>query len=428
MEMKDLKVKTEVIETPGSQEERLKVDAGIVIDLGNSESRFRVIHENKAISHTIIKRNEFAKLSKKYTIPSRYLNENSTILKIDAAYVDDIFIENEEDEEDKKTRLIANGIIVEREFMNRSVRPTALNTKTSQKVTFWTLRLAFQEAIIYLADYYKKKPEDIDFTFDVGVLLPPVEEEMYGLEMCEKIKEIKHIETTVPYALKKEFTINKVFTLAEGIASFMGVMYKVDNKGELVLNEKNKRFEKGYVIIIDIGSGTTDALVILNSELVERSRNTFELGGNTILALLDKDIQSEYKHVLTEREKEELLKTGTFIIGDGKKINFIEEINEGKEYYSDMLQKKIITMLEGLNISLMSIKGILVCGGGALPIKESIVKNGTPEERVISPSMSDVLRKYFHDLNPELSDVSLDDLNPRLTNLLGIEYIYKFGL
>ena len=428
MDMKDLKVKTEVIETPGSQEERLKVDAGILIDLGNSESRFRVIHENKTISHTIIKRNEFAKLSQKYTIPSRYLNESSTILKIDAAHVDDIFIENEnENEENKKTRLIANGIIVEREFMNRSVRPTALNTKTSQKVTFWTLRLAFQEAMMYLADYYKKKPENIDFTFDVGVLLPPVEEDMYGLDMCEKIKEIKHIETTVPYALKKEFEINKVFTLAEGISSFMGVMYEVD-KGELVLKEKNKRFEKGYVIIIDIGSGTTDALVILNSELVERSRNTFELGGNTILALLDKDIQSEYKHVLTEREKEELLKTGTFIIGDGKKINFIEEINEGKEYYSDMLQKKIITMLEGLNISLMSIKGILVCGGGALPITESVVKNGTPEDKIISPSMSEVLRKYLHDLNQELFDVSLGDLNPRLTNLLGLEYIYKFGI
>ncbi|EQF29649.1 hypothetical protein QEW_4696 [Clostridioides difficile CD160] len=433
MDMKDLNVKREIIETPSSEESRLeiktvtvetpsseepklKVNAGLLIDLGNSESRFRVIHENKSIAHTIFKRNEFVKLPQKYNVPDRYFNKNSTILKLKA------------DEENKKSRLIANGLIVEREFSDTSVRPTALHTKTSQDVTYWTIRLGFKEAIMYLSEYYKKNPENIDFTFDVGVLLPPIEEDSYGENLCEKIKQIKSIETMLPYALKKEFEINRVFTLAEGVASFMGVMYKVNDKGELVLNDKNERFEKGYVIIIDIGSGTTDVLVVLNSELVERSRNTFELGGNTILALLDKDIQSEYKHVLTEREKENLLETGIFVIGDNKKIDFIDEINEGKESYSAMIQKKVTTMLEGLNISLMSIKGILACGGGALPIIETVTKDGVPKEKVISPSMSDVLIKYFHEANPELSDVSLNGLNPRHTNLLGLEYLYKFGL
>ncbi|MFL8710774.1 hypothetical protein Q3304_08410 [Clostridioides sp. GD02377] len=203
-----MKSLNEKIETSNSEIEKLKVKAILQIELGNAESRFAVIHENKTISYTISKRSEFAELPQKYNIPDEYLNENSTILK----YVD---------KDSKETRLIANGMIVKREFADTSIRPTSLHTKSSQEVTIWILRLAFKEAIIYLADYYKKKPEHIDFTFDVGVLLSPVEEAA-SLDICEKIKEISYIETIAPYVLKKELKIDKVFTSLESVVSFKG--------------------------------------------------------------------------------------------------------------------------------------------------------------------------------------------------------------
>ncbi|WP_131042593.1 hypothetical protein [Clostridioides difficile] len=102
---------------------------------------------------------------------------------------------------------------MKREFADTSIRPTSLHTKSSQEVIFWILELAFKEAIIYLADYY------IDFTFDVGVLLSPVEE-VASLDICEKIKEISYIETIAPYVLKKELKIDKVFTLLKSVVSF----------------------------------------------------------------------------------------------------------------------------------------------------------------------------------------------------------------
>ncbi|HFL3653795.1 TPA: hypothetical protein ACG3P3_001519 [Clostridioides difficile] len=203
-----MKSLNEKIETSSSEVERLKVKATLLIEFGNAESRFIVTHENKTISHIISKRSEFVKLPQKYNIPDEYLNENSTILK----YVD---------KDSEETRLIANGMIVKREFADTSIRPTSLHTKSSQEVTFWILRLAFKEAIMYLSGYYKKKPENIDFTFDVGVLLLPSEEEDSS-DMCKKIKEINYIETIAPYALKKKFKIDKVFTSLESVVSFKG--------------------------------------------------------------------------------------------------------------------------------------------------------------------------------------------------------------
>ena len=395
------------------------VNAGLIIDFGNSETRINVI-SGKFLFKLIVS-NKFYELEPNYRIPDKYNNGKSTILQYQDSYY-------------------ANGEIVEREFAGVELKPTAIQDKYDQKVTRLTLQLAFSKAIGLLAQRYNIPPSELDVTFNVSVLLPPMEHDKNKEKFEEMIKTFTSVRTVLPMQMDKNFAVSEATAYSEAVSAFFGAFYeeigvtpnpenveKDMSKGDVLIDinsqdstlvdvKENVEFQEGYVLVLDIGAGTTDLALFDSMELVERSKETLRLGGNTVESGVRREIKMKHGYLPTTVDS--TIKTG--ILKEGSKLHDVAElVTNEKQKYSKSMRKEIINYLEFLTIPMQMVKGLLVVGGGALPS----VRDG----EVVSPAMSQLLIQYLQELAPEMKIVSVGDKNLRTLNIEGLRYLHKYN-
>lgn len=372
----------------------MKVKADLVIDLGNSETRMTLIAGKK--DTTITLSNRFAVLPALYTIPKEYKNGKTNIICVNSAYY-------------------ANGALADREFLDELIRPTAVEKKTEQLVTELSLNLIFVKALTLLAEGRAVPISEINASFNVSILLPPLEHDVKLEEMVNILKGIKEVNAILPVELKNTIEISNVQVIPEGLAAFFGVNYE-EIDGELVEVEENKKFSSGYVLIIDIGAGTTDILLIRDNELVLNSKNTFDKGGNTVESNLRLALKKQYG--FAPKNLTDVVKT--CILPEGLTMHHVENlVTAAKDAYAKVLVTELRDYFEGMAISLKEIGGVLVVGGGSL----QSVRDGV----VVSPAMSEVLITYLQNLATNITVMEIKEKNPRLLNIEGLKYIHKFS-
>ena len=372
----------------------MKVRAGLLIDFGNSETRATLIANNN--SKTFILSNRFAILPSGYVIPAEYKNDKSNILCVNNCYY-------------------ANGHLADREFQGTLIRPSALQKKTEQLVTEVSLNLVIIKAIAELAAGSGTIVSEIEPTFDISVLLPPMEHDTSVDAMRNLIKNVKTVSSFLPNQFDCPVTIGDVKVLSEGVTAFFGVYYKEED-GELVEVPENSQYSQGYILILDIGAGTTDVVMIKDMELVLDSKDTFNLGGNMVEGELKKLIRKNYGFTPTDISR--VVATGD--LEDGASIVDVADlVTKAKDSYSKRLLENIKTYLERMSMSMREVKSVLVIGGGSLP--------SLRDEQVVSPAMSDVLVNYLKELSPNISMMSIDGKNPRLLNIEGLQFIHKYS-
>ncbi|HBG5344063.1 TPA: ParM/StbA family protein [Clostridioides difficile] len=380
---------------------------GICLDAGNSESRIEVFYDDGTKEEIIRFKNSFAWVPNDYIIPESYKNAESTILTIG----------NED---------YANGLLAVREFEDVLQRPLTLHPKHDQDSTFRTLSLSFIKAIMFVADYFKVGVDELDVSVDISVLLPPLE--MYYEDALKTlISKINTVSLVLPYKIVKKFKIENIAVFPEGLAAFIGVMYE-EKDGKLVEVVANKKFLKGTSVLIDIGGGSTDVAIVRNGRVIDKSQNTFRIGGNTVKSIVAKVVSMKHNYSMTEEEKEYVLENGHLVVGDEKKIDLLEDIKIAKKKYADMLIKSLNEHLEGINIEIESLKGILTVGGGALAIEETVTENGIPHKKVLSEPMSKAVVEHLKKYNDSISEISLNGIDARLVNLKGLGLIHKHKL
>lgn len=376
----------------------MKVTAGLTIDFGNSESRLKVITNNK--EQLLIFGNRYAKLPKGYQIPSAYTNDKSSVFAIDGEYY-------------------ANGDLAEREFNRTLKRPYALSPKYTQETTKYTLHLAICRALMYLGEIYNTDPSNLDVTFNISVIVPPLEHSTNIEDMEKLIREVSMVNMVVPQYIKTIVRIGDVRVFPEGVSAFFGAFFK-EQGNSLVEEPNNIDFESGYVLVMDIGAGTTDLALIQDSTLVENSMDTFKLGGNTVQSQVVRSIKANYGgHTPTQRESIDIITTGYMPLGVDK-INVIPLIDEAKQTYANSMIERLATYFESLGIDMGSLKGLLVIGGGSLPIES---EDGT----VLSPAMSELILAFMRNLNSRTKLMYIGDKNPRLLNIEGLTYMHKYA-
>lgn len=372
----------------------MKVKAGILVDFGNSETRMTLLVNNKAITSFLS--NKFAVLSSGYNVPIEYNNDKSNVLCVNGSYY-------------------ANGALADREFAGQLIRPSSMQTKTEQLVTEISLNLVIIKAIYQLASGYGVPVSDIEPTFSISVLLPPMEHDTHINKMKELVQSVKYINSYLPAEFSCPVNIDSVQVLPEGVAAFFGVYY-TELDGALVEVQDNLVFSTGNVLILDIGAGTTDVVMIRDTELVLDSKDTFNLGGNTVEAQLKKSIRQKFGY--TPSDVSSIVETGELL--DGSIVHDVSDlVTSAKDMYSKMLMTHIRSYLERMMISMREVKGILVSGGGSL----SSVK----DDKIVSPAMSEVLINYFKELSPNISLMNTEGKNPRLLNIQGLQYIHKYS-
>lgn len=373
----------------------MNVSAGLVLDLGNSETRGILIVNKK--EYPFFLSNKFADLEAGYVINAKYKNDKSTIFLTDTTY-------------------FANGYIVDMEFKNRVTQSNALNSKHEQLATKLSLNLAFIHSINKLHEIYGVPVEDMNIDFKVSILLPPLDHDLYEVEMMELVQGITKVTSVIPTEMTKEFTISKVTVFPEGVAAFFGVEFTESVDGtQLVDIEENKKFQTGYVLIMDIGAGTTDLAIIKDSALVQGSKNSIKKGGNNVESAIKSAIHKQYKFVPTDMTS--IITRG--ILEEGTVEHDVSSIvTDAKRKYSLAVKNELIDYIQTNMIEMREIKGLLVVGGGSLAAER--------DGKIVSPAMSDILLEFLRELAPNIGVVSMAGQNPRLLNITGLKYVHKF--
>lgn len=382
------------------------VDANIVIDMGNSETR--VLVQSGIGRSGLIKQqlttvsNIFSQISPEYEVPENYTEEDTVVFKTSDG------------------EFYANGLLVEREFSMSALRPTALDPKPTSKVTMLTIQRAFLEGYRLLGSMYRCSPKSLDVNWNVTFLLPPNDIETGAKTLYERIKELKEINFTLPN-FSTELKINSVKAYPEGFAAYIGTVMR---RGRII-SDTHKHLLSSKTLVVDIGAGTTDFFVIEGMETINSTRLTLPYGGNNIIArvkqaLLSKNIQ------LPNKEIEKGVIEGK--IKDGRNvINLAKSLSIFKTEVANTLIDGLTSYLEGNGYPVRSIENLLVVGGGSLASQVEGVE-----------SLSTYLVNRLKDFAPNIELVTFQEnldedgnqeveTNPRLLNVLGAGVLAEKG-
>lgn len=399
------------------------VNAGLLIDFGNSSTRVILLSGNKKYRFDMS--NRFAGLPAGYQINNKYVNGKSSVFLANGSY-------------------FANGQIVEREFGGKELRPSALQSKTDQLTTELTINLAVIKALNILSQTYNVPVETLDVTFSVSALLPPLDHEVNEERLADLFRKVTEVSSLIPTPLKKTVKIEEEVNIhSEAVAAFFGAFYNelgvidnpqnegksVDNGDVLVLDngkhivldevESNKKFMQGYVLVLDIGAGTTDIALFKDMELIESSKDTFTRGGNTVKSVASQSIRKKFGYQPEPEMMDDVIRSGK--LAESLEFHDVSDIvTSAKEQYSQATMEDIRQYLERMSIALPIVKGLLVAGGGALA---TIDENGNE----VSPSMSKVLIQYLKTLAPRLEALDTEGKNLRELNINGLCTIHKYS-
>ena len=382
------------------------VDANIVIDMGNSETR--VLVQSGIGRSGLIKQqlttvsNIFSQISPYYEVPENYSEEDTVVF------------------ETADGEFYANGLLVEREFSMSALRPTALDPKPTSKVTMLTIQRAFLEGYRLLSNMYRCSLKSLDVTWNVTFLLPPNDIATGAKTLYGRIKGLEEINFTLPnFSTKLKITSVKAYP--EGFAAYIGTVMR---RGRII-SDTHKHLLSSKTLVVDIGAGTTDFFVIEGMETIDSTRLTLPYGGNNIIArvkqaLLSKNIQ------LPNKEIEKGVIEGK--IKDGRNvINLAKSLAIFKTEVANTLIDGLTSYLEGNGYPVRSIENLLVVGGGSLASQVEGVE-----------SLSTYLVDRLKDFAPNIELVTFQDnvdedgnqeveTNPRLLNVLGAGVLAEKG-
>ena len=99
----------------------------------------------------------------------------------------------------------------------------------------------------------------------------------HRLSIKNNIMNIASVEMCSPVQFTKKINIKSIIVLPEGATAYIGSIYCAVNN-EMQVVPQNEQFTEGDVLVIDIGAGTTDLVLIRDTELVVDSKETFKKG------------------------------------------------------------------------------------------------------------------------------------------------------
>lgn len=383
-----------------------EVNATLVIDLGNSETRVLVqsgIGRNGLVRQRLnLVSNNFAPIFEGYVVPENYSEEDTVIFKTPDGEV------------------FANGLLVEREFSTMAIRPTAMEKKHTSKVTMLTIQRAFYEGYKMLSEMYRCSIRNLDVTWKVSYLLPPNDIESGGQVLYDKIMKLGHLEFIMP-EFSVDLNIESAKVFPEGFAAYIGTIMRRGRN----INDEFSHLLSSTTLIVDIGAGTTDFFIVEGMDTIDSTKATIQVGGNDVTSAL-RQLLIRSGINLPESVVEEGIRSGK--VKDGaNSIDVIPGIIRAKQSTGYKLIRDIISYLENANYSIRTVENLLVVGGGSLPSDIEGVK-----------SLSEYVVDRLKDFAPNISLVSMPkeykgedvtgaELNPRLLNILGAGVLSEVG-
>ena len=329
--------------------------ATLTIDFGNSETRARVSVKQGGDSKTIRRKftlsNRFAPVEADYVPSSDYSPETSTIMIMD---------------EDEKRGIVAdshivNGELASKEFYDALGKPTALDNKYSNQYTKYSLQLVVLYAYRAVMQIVRATSiESLDITWDVVVLLPPGDLDEGTPVIAEILRNIKEFRYAYP-KVTLPFKVNKVGVFAEGYCSYVGTVYEED----FSIRKGYEDVAEDTVLVVDIGAGTSDIIIIKDGKPIRKTRYTVSLGGNQVTSRVRLKAKARLNARVSESAIEEAMQTG-FLKSGSTQVDISDIIREEKESFARNIVSELQDFFEATSFPVIEIGKALVCGGGAI--------------------------------------------------------------
>ena len=251
------------------------------------------------------------------------------------------------------------------------------------------------EAYQSLARLFHTKIDQIDVTWDLVVLLPPVDMANKAA-MIEHVSHTTEIDFTEPEA---HFNVkyDSVKVLPEGLSAFFAVWFD-KNKN---IRKEFKDFGDKSVLVLDIGAGTTDLAVIEDYQVIDNTRDTIRIGGNNLCqkiyrALRERDI------VLSESRVQQGIFDG--YVQDGSvQHDIVDLIDEFTLEIAQSMTSAIRGSFDNNMYNPRDISYLLVVGGGAI--------SGKGHHQI-----AEELCKYMKELSPNISVVKIPQVSKKVTD------------
>lgn len=362
-----------------SEQTKTKVQARLVIDFGNSETRVAVLVNGKTSPVTVLP-NAFAPIGDDYVIPDQYVADELNGKPNELRSI--IFRAPQGLGAGEPTHLYAAGPLADREFSMSAKRPSsAIATKAQSETTLWSFHYAVFVGRELVAKLLRKKPESLEITWDVTLLAPP--SETGKGETFKKIFTLaKSVEIVAPERVSIPIKVDNVSVLAEGLGGFSATVF-TPARGTVAdyadcVNEP--------IIVLDFGAGTTDVTFIKALTPITSASASFPFGGNAIAELVTQFVKQEYGRSLSREAATEAVLTGTIRSG-AKRKDVSRQVNAARNEVAGSITSSLRGTFEANRFAPDEFAYLLVIGGGAVrtanaedlaepvePLAESVVR------------------------------------------------------
>lgn len=396
-------------------------NATLILDLGNSETRGTVMfgkdsQTGKYHERDFIISNRFADIDENFKPSNDYNEATSTILRLDA-----------EVNNNRVSGTFVNGDLQEDSFNVAPLRPTSIEKKYNST----TSALSFELAMLYATRAIMSMTRtsniaSLDITWSVVALLPPEDVDAGRDKLVEIFRSIKKVDYIYP-ELCFDIKLDRVSVLPECFCAYIGTIYE---KGHTIRKEY-EHILKETTLVIDIGAGTSDIMIIKDGTIVQVTMHTITKGGNNVTQLVKKYIRTEHVGlVLSETDIINGIVSGE--IKDGSRVvNIVDYVNKAKEEVAKYLISDIQAFFEECEFMVRSIGKLLIVGGGSVTGDDSSKTN--PEIKALSESIVNYMKRlspYVELIDIPTHMVVKDDENgvskkveekisPRLLNVIG---------
>lgn len=391
-------------------------NATLVVDLGNSSTKCKVMFGKDPNTGRFYEQrfdipNVFAPIDPGYEVAEAdYPDTTSTILRVDAE-INGRAIKGD----------FCNGLLQQHEKPLSTIKPSASDKKYNLDSTVLSLRLAFLfgckgiMSMSHISDYSK-----LDITWTVVCLLPPGDVDEGKGPMSELVGSVTRLQAVYP-EVDIPIKVTKTVILPEGFCAYAGVVFDVGQK----YRPDYKFLTEETVLVIDIGAGTSDMVLIRNNKMVQNSKYTISQGGNNVHQLVRRKLRMQGLDIDDDAIRHGILKGE---VKDGSKPKSIVDIvNSAKAEVAQKIVSEIQDFLEVTDIKARSVGYVLVCGGGSMQDSEAAgiaaMSNKVVESfQTLSPN-SELIELPERVVTKDAADGDVEKvaekISPRDLNLIG---------
>lgn len=389
-------------------------NAILVVDLGNSSTKGRVMFGKDGTGRYRERKfevsNVFAPIDPNYEVAPDYTEDTSTILRVSTS-INGRVLQGD----------FCNGDLQAKEKPLSTIKPSASDKKYNLDSTVLSLRMAFLMGCKGIMDMSRVREfSKLDITWTVVCLLPPGDVDEGKAPMISLVNSIDKLEAVFP-EVDIPIKVSKAVVLPEGFCAYAGVVYDVGQQ----FRPDYKFLVDETVLVIDIGAGTSDMVLIKGNKMVQNSKYTINQGGNNVHQLVRRKLRMGGLDIDDESIRRGIIRGE---VKDGSKpMSIVEYVNSAKAEVAQKIVSEIQDFLEVTDIKARSVGYILVCGGGSMqdsdcadisPLSLKVVESF----KALSPN-TELVEIPMHVVRREEPDGDMtsvtERISPRELNLLG---------